>query len=240
MTGLTHKPRNEFNNQKKDVWVVIPAYNEEGSIGSVLDSLINQGYSILIVDDCSTDGTVKIVQNYPVTLLKHVINLGQGAALQTGFDYILNQTNARYVITFDADGQHVAEDIPNLIDPLSTGRFDIVLGSRFLNPDSVIGIPLIKLLTLKLGVLFTIITTGLKLTDTHNGLRGLCVETLRTIRIEQNGMAHASEILIQIAQNHLRFMEIPVTVRYTEYSKNKGQSILNSISILWDLFIGRN
>ncbi|MBA4376186.1 MAG: glycosyltransferase family 2 protein [Anaerolinea sp.] len=222
------------------VWIVIPAYNEEESIGIVLDQFIDKDYSILVIDDCSKDKTSEVTLKYPVTLLKHMINLGQGAALQTGFDYIVQHTNAKYVVTFDSDGQHDVEDIPKILAPLTSGQYDAALGSRFLKPGNVDGIPWIKLFTLKAGVLFTRISTGLKVTDTHNGFRAFTIETLRKIHINQNRMAHASEILTQIAQNKLGYCEVPVIIRYTEYSKKKGQSIFNSLNILWDLLFGRD
>lgn len=224
----------------QETWVVISAFNEEGSIGGVLTDLVKKGYNIIIIDDCSTDQTSKIALEYPVTLLKHMVNLGQGAALQTGFDYVLKHTNAKYVITFDADGQHDVDDIPGLLAPLVKGKSDIALGSRFLRPITGSGMPVSKRITLKLGLTFTRISTGLNLTDTHNGLRGMTRDVLIKIKIEQNRMAHASEILAQIAHNKIRYCEVPVTIRYTPYSKQKGQSIFNSLNILWDLFIGRN
>jgi glycosyltransferase involved in cell wall biosynthesis len=222
------------------VWVIIPAFNEESSIGLVLDQFLDSEYSVLVIDDCSYDNTAQITLNYPVTLLKHMVNLGQGASIQTGFDYLVNFTQAKYVITFDSDGQHDIKDLPNILAPLTSGKYDVVLGSRFLKPDSVDGISWVKLLTLKIGVFFTRITTGLKVTDTHNGLRGFSIQAIRKIHINHNRMAHASEILTKIARNNLRYCEVPVLIHYTDYSKKKGQSIFNSINILWDLLTGRD
>ena len=223
-----------------DTWIVIPAFNEETSIGQVLEQFKEEKYSVLIVDDCSSDLTSEVALRFPVTLLKHVVNLGQGAALQTGFDYIINYTSAKYVVTFDSDGQHQIADIPKLIEPLIAENMDVTLGSRFINRDSIKQIPFIKLVTLKLGLLFTRLTTKLKISDTHNGLRGFTIKALKKIQIRQNRMAHASEILSQIASKGLRWKEVPVTVLYTTYSKKKGQSILNAFNIIWDLFLGKN
>ncbi len=222
------------------VWIVIPAYNEECSIENVMSQLTKAGYSILVIDDCSTDKTVEITLTYPITLLHHSINLGQGAALQTGFDYLLKNTSAEYVITFDSDGQHNVDDIPKILTLLKTGQYDVVLGSRFMESSTIEGMPFSKLITLKLGVIFTQITTRLKVTDTHNGLRGFSISSLHKIHIYQNRMAHASEILSQIARFKLKYCEVPVTIRYSDYSIKKGQSIFNFLNILWDLFIGRN
>ena len=229
-----------FDDMSEEIWVIIPAFNEEASIDKVLDGFIDKKFSVLVVDDCSQDNTESVVLNYPVTLLKHIINLGQGAALQTGFDYVLHNTNAKYVVTFDSDGQHDVNDIPNLVEPLMGYGFDVALGSRFLDAQKLQDIPVAKWVVLKLGVLFTRLTTGLKVTDTHNGLRAFSIEALRKINISQDRMAHASEILMQISKNHLKWVEVPVKIRYTAYSKKKGQSVLNSLNILWDLFLGRD
>lgn len=235
-----------INNEEKsrpaahEVWVIIPTYNEADVIGDVLDDLVKTGYSILVVDDCSTDNSVSIALTYPVTLLRHSINLGQGAALQTGFDYVIAQSEAKYVITFDSDGQHDSLDIPNLLKPLISGKHDVSLGSRFLNPSKTQHVPWNRWVILKFGIIFSRIITRLKLTDTHNGLRGFTIEALRLVTITQNRMAHASEILAHIAKNQLRWIEVPVTIRYTHYSRKKGQSGLNAINILWDLIWGKD
>jgi glycosyltransferase involved in cell wall biosynthesis len=227
---------------RSSIWVVIPAYNEEKVIGQVLSEVCKKGYSVLVIDDCSKDGTKEIVLQYPVTLLVHSINLGQGAALQTGFEYILNFTDATFIVTFDSDGQHDVEDIEPLLSPVISGNVEVALGSRFLLPNHKSGkftdIPLSKIITLKLGILFTRISTGLKLTDTHNGLRAFSCSAIKKVKITQNRMAHASEILMQISHKKIPFCEVPVNISYTEYSKQKGQSIFNAVNIIWDLILG--
>ena len=234
------KSDNNFANNHYKTWVIIPAFNEELSIGSVLDELDGKGFNVLVVDDCSTDRTAEVALEHGIVLLKHTINLGQGAALQTGFDYVLQKTDAEYVVTFDSDGQHNADDIPAILEPLQSKSFEVTLGSRFIKQNLVSGITKSKLFTLKMAILFTRLSTGLTVTDTHNGFRGFTVEALKKIHIDQNRMAHASEILSQIAHNKFKFCEIPVTIRYTDYSKKKGQSVFNSINILWDLLVGRD
>lgn len=223
----------------QDVWVIIPAYNEESSIGEVLDQFTKTNYSVLVVDDCSDDSTPCTVINYPVILLQHSANLGQGAALQTGFDFVRNYTSAKYLVTFDSDGQHQVSEIAKLIEPLQLHDYDVVLGSRFLEADSNNKIPLKKKVILKLGLFFTRFTTQMKVTDTHNGLRGFTIEAVKKINIQQNRMAHASEILSQISKKNLKWKEVPVTIHYTEYSTKKGQSVFNAFNILWDLLFGK-
>jgi polyprenyl-phospho-N-acetylgalactosaminyl synthase len=219
---------------RPDVWIVVPAFNEGPAIATILSQLTEQGYTVAVVDDGSKDDTARQVLAYPVTLLRHSCNLGQGAALQTGISYALLQPETRYIVTFDADGQHDVEDIPRLLAPLRAGTHDVVLGSRFLEPGHAIDIDKKKQALLRLAVHFTRLTTRLTITDTHNGLRAFTAAAAAQINITQNRMAHASEILEQIASGGLRYCEIPVTIRYTSYSRAKGQSVLDSVNILWD------
>jgi len=226
-------------NTSSDIWVVVPAFNEGPVIGEVLERLAATSYNVVVVDDGSSDDTAQQAARYPVVVLRHACNLGQGAALQTGIRYALQRGRARYVVTFDSDGQHNPGEIERLVAPLRTGAYDVVLGSRFLHAGGVVNIKPQKRALLKLAVLFTRVTTGLKVTDTHNGLRALTAEGAAKIQIVQNRMAHASEILSQIAARRLRYCEVPITITYTEYSLAKGQAILNSINIMWELMTGR-
>ncbi|HDQ15973.1 MAG TPA: glycosyltransferase family 2 protein [Bacteroidetes bacterium] len=194
-----------------------------------MKSLKKNGYhDIVVVDDGSSDKTFDLCKREKVHALRHVINRGQGAALKTGIDYALLR-GADIIVTFDADGQHRAEEIKRLTEPIEKGEADAVLGSRFL--DSRTKVPFFKKIVLKGGVLFTRAFSGIKLTDTHNGFRALSRRAAQKIEIEQDRMAHASEIIDEIARKKIRFKEVPVTIVYTEYSKAKGQSILNSIRI---------
>lgn len=220
------------------VWIVIPAYNEAQIIEDVLRELLeyNSSYNVIVVDDGSSDTTPAIAKKFPAHVLIHPINLGQGAALATGIEYAL-RANAQIIVTFDADGQMRPQDIGTLVDKVINEGVDVALGSRFLaSPPE--GMPRMKRLTLRLATVLTKLTTGLKITDTHNGIRAFKAGALRKIAITQNRMAHSSEILSEIARNRLTYCEVPVTIRYTQYSKTKGQSIFNSINILYELFMG--
>ncbi len=220
------------------VWVIIPAYNEAMVLPEVLKELLdcNPSYNIVVVDDGSADDTFDVAARYPVHLLRHLINLGQGAALATGIEYALKE-KADVVVTFDADGQMSPQDIGTLVDKVVKENFDAALGSRFLTGTPE-GITKLKKKLLKLATIITRLTTGLNLTDTHNGIRAFKAQAMKKVTITQNQMAHASEILSKIAHNKLTYCEVPVTIRYTQYSKAKGQSILNSINILFELFTG--
>jgi len=201
-------------------WVVIAAFNEERRIGAVLDELLTVADNVVVVDDGSADHTTAVVLTRPVWLVTHPVNLGQGAALQTGIEFALSR-GAEYVITFDADGQHRPEDLAALIGALQTTPADFALGSRFLGTAE--GIPASRRLLLKLAVLFTRVLSGVTLTDAHNGLRGMTRRGAERIGIRFNRMEHASEIIDQVAASGLSYVEVPVVVRYTADSLAKGQ-----------------
>jgi glycosyltransferase involved in cell wall biosynthesis len=220
-----------------NVWIVIAAYNEGSVIAKVIENIINVFPNIVVVDDGSKDITAEAAKNAGAKIVSHPINLGQGAALQTGIDFALLQ-NAEVIVTFDADGQHRIEDAITMVEYLIDNQIDIVCGSRFLNVRSST-LPFKRKLLLKMATLFTRITTGIPVTDAHNGLRALSLKAAKAIRITQNRMAHASEIIFQIHEKSLIFAEIPVEIIYTEYSLKKGQKVSNSINILLDIFIGR-
>ena len=219
-----------------DVWVVIAAYNEARAIGLVLAGLAGLPYRVLVVDDGSTDGTAHIAGHAGVEVLSHPINLGQGAALQTGIDYALLR-GASHVATFDADGQHRPEDIAALLTALAANDADFALGSRF--RGGAIDLPALRRLMLRAATWFTRRTTGLDITDVHNGLRAMTRRGAGRLRLRQNRMAHASEILHQIAASGLRYVEAPVTIQYSRYSLAKGQRASEFVVILLDLFAQR-
>ncbi|MCZ7657939.1 MAG: glycosyltransferase [Xanthobacteraceae bacterium] len=217
-----------------DVWIVIPAYDEAGMIGRVVADLGSLGHRIVVVDDGSRDATAARAREAGAVLVRHPINLGQGAALQTGIDFALRQ-DARAIVTFDADGQHRGTDIPRLLDSLKDA--DFALGSRFLGGAA--GMPPLRRLLLRAATLFTRLSTRLDLTDSHNGLRAMTRRGAERIHLRQNRMAHASELLSQIAASRLPYVEVPVTVEYTAYSLAKGQRTSDAVTILIDLFARR-
>ena len=219
-------------------WVVMPCYNEDGSLDAVLDAVTRYGYSVVVVDDGSMVAASTHVARADVRVLRHCVNLGQGAALQTGIDYALMH-RAQYVVTFDSDGQHRAEEIADLVDALRASSSDIALGTRFGQGGRAVDISTARRLTLRLATRLTRLTTGLALTDTHNGFRAMTRSAASRIRITQNRMAHASQILDEIARQSMTFVEVPVTICYTEYSLAKGQRMSNAFNILWESLAGR-
>jgi glycosyltransferase involved in cell wall biosynthesis len=218
------------------VWVLIAAYNEATVIAGVVEDLRRHYPDVVLVDDGSKDNTGRLAAAAGAVVVTHPINLGQGAALQTGLTYAL-RAGARFVVTFDADGQHRPEDIAVLLRALQTQAADYALGSRFLGASE--DMPLSRRLLLHAATIFTRVTTGLRLSDTHNGLRAMTWRGAEAIQLRQNRMAHASEILHQIAESRLKCIEAPVTIAYTEYSLSKGQRLGDAVNILIDLFARR-
>ena len=217
---------------KNKIVVVIAAYNEEEKIADVVGEVVKFANKIVVVDDGSKDRTGEVIKNDKVIVLKHVLNLGQGAALQTGFDYA-KTLNPEVIVTYDADGQFLAEEIPIIIDPILKKKVDVVLGSRFLG--KVVNLSGVRRIILKMGIFFTYAFSGLNLTDTHNGFRAFSGKAIKKINLNFDRMAHASEIIDQIKRNNLSFCEVPVTVKYDDYSKRKGQKNSNAIKIVMDL-----
>ncbi len=210
------------------VFIVIAAYNESATIRGVVERLLTRYRSVVVVDDASTDGTSLRLAGLDVQILRHVLNRGQGAALQTGIEYALKM-GVTVIVTFDADGQHDEQDIPALVEPIVRGECDVCLGSRFLGKAH--DIPRWRWLTLKGGVLFTRVVHGIRTTDVHNGLRAFSRSAAASIRITMDRMAHASEILEQLKTRRLRFKEVPVNVYYSAHSLEKGQSSWNALRI---------
>ena len=219
-----------------EVFVVGPAYNEAPAIGAVLNELRAVYPNVVVVDDGSTDATLEAARACATYVLRHPINCGQGAALQTGIDFALLQ-GAKYIVTFDADGQHRVEDIAALLFPILSGEYDIALGSRFLG--TCVGIPPLRRKMLRLGVLFTRLVNGVNLTDAHNGLRAFSRRAAQRINLRLDRMAHATELIDQIRLSGLPFKEVPVQIRYTPYSLRKGQSTRGAIRIALHYLLGR-
>lgn len=217
------------------LFVVVPAFNEARVIGEVLDDLatVVPPQRIIVVDDGSWDDTGRIAREHGALTLRHLINRGQGAALATGIRAAL-LLGAEIIVTFDADGQHSASDIPTLVEPIIKGESDVVLGNRFSNGKPP-GIRNGRYVALKLAVLYTRFFSGIKIRDCHNGLRALSRRAAEIIRIRQDGMAHASEILEEIVRRRVRFVERPVSIRYTDYSSAKGQKTLDAVALVFRL-----
>lgn len=219
---------------KVNIAVVIAALNEENSIANVVraiprECLRGNPVTVVVVDDGSSDRTARVAQKEDAIVLRHLINRGQGAALKTGFDYA-TQNGFDVIVSFDADGQHKATEIERLVQTLIEKDLDVVLGSRFLSQKAV-NMPVSRKLVLKAGVLFTHLLSRIKVTDTHNGFRAFRAGAFQKLKLVQDRMEHASEIIDQISKHRLRYQEVPVTIEYNDYSKVKGQRNSNAVRI---------
>lgn len=218
--------------RKHMVLIIIPAFNEEPTIGRVLRGLFEQGWKeVVVIDDGSTDATGEIAKREGAVVLRHAINRGQGAALETGNEYA-RRVGADIVAHFDADDQLNPADIAPALALMQKNNLDVVLGSRFL--DNRTSMPWLKRrIILPASRWINFVFTGVLLTDAHNGFRVLSRRALEKIVITQNGMAHNSEIIAELKEQGLRFAEHPVAVRYFEF----GQGFGGGLKIIWDLII---
>jgi glycosyltransferase involved in cell wall biosynthesis len=221
----------------KEAAVIIPVYNEGPVIKKVVDSVLDHFPTVVCVNDGSKDNSGEEIAKTNALLIQHPVNMGQGAALQTGIDFALQIPGIKYFITFDADGQHNIKDVVNMLEILKKDEVDIVMGSRFLG--EVVNMSFLKKIILKLAIKFTNLFSGVNLTDTHNGLRVFNRKFAVHIDITMPGMAHASEIIDKMGRGGWRYLEVPVTISYTEHSVSKGQPMLNSVNILMDVLLSR-
>lgn len=213
---------------------VIPAYNEEKRIAATVADAIKFCDAVVVTDDCSRDQTGAVARAAGAHVLRHIINRGQGAAIQTATSYALEVLLPDVIVHFDADGQMMGEEIPMMVEPIAKGEADVVLGSRFLGKRA--NMPFTRWITLRLALLFTILISGIRVSDTHNGYRALSAQAAREIKVTLDRMAHASQILDLIKAKRLRFVERPVTIRYSAETLQKGQSSLGAFIILKDFF----
>ena len=226
------------NNYNSKIVCVVPAKDEETTIHRTISELVNLGFTVICVNDGSKDKTAQHAEDAGAVVVNHSYNLGQGASLETGFEVIRrNIVECEYVATFDADGQHVATDLLNFASALQDDpEIMIALGSRFITKTSKI--PIIKYLLLRFAAMLSNLSGKIKLTDRHNGIRMFRKEFLENFEIKSSGYGHADEFLKSIVSQKLRYLEVPVTIIYTEYSKSKGQPLVNAIRLLFDKIVG--
>ena len=221
-----------------DTWLIVPCYNEGTVIFDVLSQARETFPNIVGVNDGSADNSAEQIRAAGAHLVDHPVNLGQGAAIQTGVEYARKQPGAEFFVTFDADGQHQVKDVMRMIERLRTEPLDIIVGTRFAGQENS-QVPWIKRAVLKTVVMLSPRTKRLGLTDAHNGLRAFNRKVAEEMNIRMNGMSHASEIVSMIDQHGWRVDEEPVDILYTEYSMSKGQSLINGVNILADGLVAR-
>jgi glycosyltransferase involved in cell wall biosynthesis len=221
-----------------NVYILIPIFNEERKIKSVISELLPSFKNIVAVNDGSTDSTQEILESLDVVILRHSINLGAGAAISTGFRFIQNQKNAQAVVTFDADGQHSVEDAKAFAREILLCEEEVIFGSRFIKSKS--NIPTIKRIVLSVVVFFTNLLSKVNLSDAHNGLKAIKKTALKKIDINIDQYGYESQIINEVSRKGITYKEMPTNTIYTEYSKNKGQKLNNGLIILEDLFKSRS
>jgi polyprenyl-phospho-N-acetylgalactosaminyl synthase len=225
----------ELLSETRNVWIVVPAFNEAGMIGEVVADLRSVFSNVVCVDDGSHDNTGEVALRAGAHLVRHPVNLGQGAAIQTGIEYARQQPGAQVFATFDADGQHRVKDLVTMIDRLGAGDVDVVIGTRF--GRGVSRPPLLKRVVLQTAARLSPRGRRLGLTDTNNGLRVFNKTVADGLDITMSGMGHATEFIMLIAENRWRVAEEPIEVLYTEYSTSKGQPLLNGVNIIFEGFL---
>ena len=225
---------------KNKISIVIPVYNESTVVKGVIEELKlkRPNDNIIVINDGSSDNSINVLLSIPnIYVLSHEINLGQGAALQTGIN-MSRILDSKYVVTFDSDGQHSVDDIEKFYNEIESKKLDIVIGSRFLSGSSS-NVSFFKKNFLKLSTLFTYLVSQIKLSDSHNGFRIINIEDNPLFEIKHNGMSHASEIVDLIKTLNMKYTEKSCTIIYTDYSMAKGQSIWNSVNIVLEIFVQR-
>ena len=223
--------------QAEETFVVMPVYNEAEVVTGVIKDVKRYFSNIVCVNDGSQDNSGQMILDSGAILVEHSINLGAGAATQTGVEYALMNKNIKYFVTIDADAQHNIGDAINMLKMLQNNNLDIVFGSRFIGV--IKNINPFKRIFLKMAGFFSKTTTGISLSDPHIGLRAFNRKFAENVKITLPGFAHASELIHKVADGNYKFGESPVTVTYSDYSKAKGQPMLNAINIAFDILIHR-
>ncbi len=217
----------------KDIYVVVPAFNEQKVIKDIIENLLKNFLNVIVVNDGSNDKTLEMIKDLNIKILTHEINLGVGAAVQTGFDYVASIPNARAVITFDADGQHNVDDAVAMAKEILICEEGIIFGTRF--PKHSKNIPKLKRIVLKLIAKITELVTGVNLSDAHNGLKAFKVNAINELELQFSSYSYESELITQVAKKKIDYKEMPTDIKYTSYSIKKGQKLLNGLLIIEDL-----
>lgn len=219
----------------EQIWILVPCFNESKVINQTISELSKYFQNILVVDDGSTDNTTNLLKSLNATVLQHPINLGQGAAVSSGFEFISRIDNSKAVITFDADGQHSVNDAVTFANEILSSSEDIIFGSRFIHHEK--NVPFIKRLVLKIVTKISNVILKMNLSDTHNGLKAIKIDALDKIKLKTSNYAFESELLAKVSKLGLSYRELPSDIIYTEYSKTKGQSLRNGMRILESLVV---
>ena len=218
------------DNHYSNVYVVIPAKDEERYIDLLLDKLMDLGFeNIIVVNDNSQDKTGHIAgERENVVVLDHSINLGAGAATQTGIAYAVDK-KANIIVTIDADLQHHPDDLIKLIDVLIEEEHDLVIGSRFLKRNNI---PPSRIFFNKGANIISWFLTGKYLSDSQSGLKAFNYKLAEKLDLKYDGFEFCMEIIKVANTKKLKIKEVPVNVTYTPETMNKGQGLKSGLRIL--------
>jgi len=237
MVNIKEKKKITDNEDVEGVFIVVPAFNEEKTVGTIIEEIAALGYKVILVDDGSGDNTFEIAKNsklkYPdnIFIYQHVINRGLGAALKTGMTGAIRH-GAKYVITFDADGQHAVEDIAKVCKPLKNSDAEVVIGSRPFED-----MPMTKNFANTVMNLLTHIFYRTKVKDSQSGLRAFKAEFIPKLNIISRGYGVSSEFIREIRRNHLKLDEVTITTIYTPETQDKGTNAIVGLKILFKMLI---
>lgn len=217
---------------KRDTYVILPAYNEETRIQPVIEEIARRGYNMVIVNDGSSDNTLEVIKEskrkFPdnIFIYSHIINRGVGVAMQTGFEAVLKY-NPRYIVNMDSDGQHSVDDLDNVLEPLVTGRVQAVIGARPLKD-----MPKTRNFANSIMNLLTRIFYRVDVSDSQTGFRALTIDALNKISINARGYLISSEFIREINDNKITFEEVPIQTIYTPETQAKGTNTIVAMKIL--------
>jgi polyprenyl-phospho-N-acetylgalactosaminyl synthase len=215
----------------------MPAHNEARVIREVLArvpaTVRGMAVTTIVVDDGSTDQTGQIARAAGVTVIRHITNLGVGAATITGMR-LACYLGADFVVTMDSDGQHDPQEITPLVEALLDGPFDVVIGSRLLSPE---GMPFSRFSANLLLNVVTFVVYGKIVSDSQSGFKVMSRQALERMNLKSPGYEICSEIVGELYRNHLRYKSLPVKAVYTKYSQAKGQHFLNGVNLILDLLM---
>ena len=226
-----------MSNSRNDIFVVVPAYNEEKTVSTIIEGIASEGYNVLLVNDGSKDNTLNLAieskHKCPdkIFIVSHVINRGLGAALKTGMVASLNK-GAKFVLTFDADGQHEISDIAKVVEPLQNGEADACIGARPLKD-----MPISKSFANFVMNFLTLIFYGRNVKDSQSGLRAFTADAASQINIVSSGYAVSSEFIKEISDKNLRLAEVTITTIYTPETQHKGTDAIVGLKILFKMIL---